>query len=272
MATHNNVSLLGIVRRNPILQSNGVETVVSIAVSTIVGLRDDSFRKVTGQISVVSFVVRTAEKEMVDALSTWKENDTVFVQGFIATKDIEKSSICPKCGNVNLRIDACRDARSGGNLIYVYPIYAEKIKGYSDIKEALDFLLQRQEIANRASLVGTLVREPLQGTIKGRDYTRFQIASNRKYCAQTYEEVLERTDYPWIYSYGEKAKLNMAALHTDSLVLVDGALQGRYYKEVYQCQNPECNCIYTEAGTTLEILAYDTEFLEHCDLDAALTL
>lgn len=98
MATHNNVSLLGIVRRNPILQSNGVETVVSIAVSTIVGLRDDSFRKVTGQISVVSFVVRTAEKEMVDALSTWKENDTVFVQGFIATKDIEKSSICPNVG------------------------------------------------------------------------------------------------------------------------------------------------------------------------------
>ena len=50
MATHNNVSLLGIVRRNPILQSNGVETVASVAVSTIVGLRDESFRKVTGQI------------------------------------------------------------------------------------------------------------------------------------------------------------------------------------------------------------------------------
>ena len=49
MATHNNVSLLGIVRRNPILQSNGVETVASVAISTIVGLRDESFRKVTGQ-------------------------------------------------------------------------------------------------------------------------------------------------------------------------------------------------------------------------------
>ena len=272
MATHNNVSLLGIVRRNPILQSNGVETVASVAISTIVGLRDESFRKVTGQISVVSFVIRTAEEKMVNEIRTWNENDTVYVQGFIATKDIEKSSICPKCGNVNLRIDACRDARSGGNMIYVYPIYAEKIKSYPDIKESLDFLVKRQEIANRASLVGTLVREPVQGIVRGRDYTRFQIAANRKYCAQTYEEVLERTDYPWIYYYGEKSKLNMAALHTDSLVLVDGALQGRSYKEVYQCQNPECGCTYTEAGTTLEILAYDTEYLMDCDLDAALEL
>lgn len=65
--------------------------------------------------------------------------------------------------------------------------------------------------------------------------------------------------YPWVYSYGDKSIDDYQNLDKDSLVMIDGALQSRKFKEQYVCK--ECGTVYDVPGRTLEVLSYDTEYL-----------
>ena len=69
----------------------------------------------------------------------------------------------------------------------------------------------------------------------------------------------ERTDYPWVYSYGDKSIEDYQNLEKGALVFVDGALQARKFKEQYTCG--VCGEEYDVRGRTLEVLSYDTEYL-----------
>lgn len=137
--------------------------------------------------------------------------------------------------------------------------------------EAHHYLLERAEISNRVFLIGNVTKEPVHGLIKDettskvneKPFTRFQIAVNRKYCAKGMQEFIERTDYPWVYSYGENSLIDKEVLHTGSLVFIDGALQSRDYKELYQCQH--CGESFKVPGRTLEILSYQTEYFDNCN-------
>lgn len=72
-------------------------------------------------------------------------------------------------------------------------------------------------------------------------------------------EVYERTDYPWVYSYGDKSIEDFQNLEKGALVFIDGALQARKFKEQYVCGT--CGQEYDVRGRTLEVLSYDTEYL-----------
>ena len=72
-------------------------------------------------------ILFTQDEDLIDGISEWKENDVIYAKGFLATKEVEKKAICPHCGAVNLRREACQaeSVRSGGNMIYFSPIFAE---------------------------------------------------------------------------------------------------------------------------------------------------
>ena len=126
------------------------------------------------------------------------------------------------------------------------------------------YLKNHSEDGNRVLALGNVVSDPITGEAdEGRTkYTRFQIAMNRKYHSTSPDETANITDYPWVYSYGNGASDDAKYIRKGSLVLVDGALQSRKYKDTYIC--PECGEAFPVRGRTLEILSYGTEYLEGC--------
>ena len=216
---------------------------------------------VKGQEKYATPLVISSEEEQVEEIKTWKPNDIVQVKGFLATREIDKSSVCPKCGAKNRRVDACTEngPKSGGNRVYVYPIFCEKVASFDTQEEAHKYLIDHQEISNLVTMVGHLTRDPINVSLnEKRPCVRYQIACNRKYCAKGMDEISERTDYPWIYSYGDQAKDDIQILKKGDCILVDGALQTRKYTEPYTCQT--CGNVYDVNGKTLELLAYSTEY------------
>lgn len=268
MATHNYISLLAMVTKEAKVTETEYGKSALVLVTTWLG--DRAYEATKMDIKRPSILIYTEEKEMAENLAKWKKNDIISLRGFIATRDVDKSAICPKCQTVNRRVDACKEARSGGNLVYVYPIYAEVRKHFDERNDAVDYLKSQKEITNRVFILGRLTKDPEKYTRYQEDIsetvTRFPIAVNRKYCAKGFEQVLEKTDYPWIYSLGEKGERDFLALHADSVVYVDGAIVGRQYRETYVC--PECGCEYYADGTAIEVLSYDTEYLSDYDVDA----
>lgn len=265
MARHNFALLVGVVRKPPVIRSNDFGVTAMCPLTVIRGSRDKNHRKVDRQAKYSTPILMSEEQTIVDEIATWNENDIVLITGFVATREVEKKAVCPECGFENYRRYACTGARSGGNRIYIHPIYAEKLKSFPEQGAAHKYLIEHSEISNRVFLLGNLTREPVKGGDDTKVYCRYQIAVDRKYCAEGMEEVRERTDYPWIYSYGQKAEIDFQALTTGALIYVDGALQTRKYKEVYTCQNPECGIQFEVPGQTLEVLSYDTEYLKNYD-------
>ena len=90
-------------------------------------------------------------------------------------------------------------------MIYFSPIFAEKVRSFEEQGEAHSCVLNRAEISNTVFLLGNLTCEPIQWYVEKKPYTRYQLAINRKYCPKGLQEVTERTDYPWVYSFGQQA-------------------------------------------------------------------
>ena len=155
----------------------------------------------------------------------------------------------------------CSKVKSGGNEIFIYPITLRLKKKCETEQEAFEYLHANKEDANRVFLLGNLTGPPISGVLQNgkKPYTRFQLAINRKYCPKGGNEVYERTDYPWVYSYGDKSIEDFQNLEKGALVFIDGALQARKFKEQYVCGT--CGQEYDVRGRTLEVLSYDTEYL-----------
>lgn len=256
MAKHNYVSMYGLVRPGMVANSSCALCPVAVIRSD----RDDNGRQVMYQRKYSTPIVVTEDPTMIDEIAGWAENDIVLIKGFLATKEVDKTGTCPFCETVNKRSEAALNARSGGNRIYISPIFVKKIRSYPDQGQAYADVIACAEISNTVFLVGNLTCEPIQGTYEdGKIYTRYQLAINRKYCPKGMQELMERTDFPWVYSYGSKALDDYQALHTGSMVCIDGALQTRNYKETYKCKN--CGNLFDVKGRTLEVLSYDTEYL-----------
>lgn len=266
MARHNFVSVIGFVKKMPVFHETVDGQVGLIAIKTIMSDREYFKAKTGYQNHSVSFCLRTQENALIEKLKNLELFDVISVTGFLATKERDKEATCPVCGTVNSRIDAClpfgqERVKSGGNDIYVYPISLHLESGGNDEQSAFEYLHAHKEDVNRVFIMGNLTSPPVHGALDQgkRLYTRYQIAVNRKYHPKGGDELYERTDYPWIYSYGNKAAEDYQNLTKGALVFVDGALQSRKYKEQYTCKN--CKNEFDVPGRTLEVLSYDTEYL-----------
>lgn len=214
---------------------------------------DDKRKK----FDIIPIVTKTPG--VIKELANCKENDIIDIKGVFTTKDnVAKISYCPTCQE---------DGRDGKNTVkgvtgYVTPIAVEKIRDFDNIEDSMEYLVEHREYSNEILFMGNLTKEPK--IIKTKDgrvtYTQYQIAADRSYRINT--DIPEnRTDYPHVKSYGDKAYGDKKALRRGSLVLVDGLLQARQILRTTKC--PVCGEFYRWGDTTLEIVPYNTEYLNN---------
>lgn len=264
MARHNYVNVIAFVRKAPKFKDTVDGRAAIVALTTIMSGREYEKAKTGYQLNSVSFCARTQEDSIIEKMEELELLDIVEITGFLATREVDKKAECPNCHTINRRVEACvanGTTKSGGNEIFVYPITIRVKQHCETEQEAYEYLHKNKEDVNRVFILGNLTSSPKQGVLDGgrKPYTRFQVAINRKYCPKGGAEVYERTDYPWVYSYGDKSIEDFQNLEKGALVFVDGALQARKFKEQYLCG--VCGQEYDVRGRTLEVLSYDTEYL-----------
>lgn len=202
-------------------------------------------------------LVMSREKEILDQMEDWKENDIVFIKGVITSKTVMKSSFCPHCtdGEGN----ATRNT-SKGNLVYITPIYVRKEASYGDDKKAaIEDIVNNREISNQIYVMGTLIRDPkIITTKRGIQITQYPIAINRKFTIRTDDPNI-KTDWPIVKSYDEKAREDKIFLRYQAEVIIDGFLQARNITRRTKCEH--CNEEYEWTDHCMELVPYDVEYV-----------
>lgn len=251
MARHNATSLLGMVAEDPIIVKDdatgeykkGMMNLIVIRNSRDVGDGDDALR-------YDKPIIFSGNPDMIKKLSELKKHDLVRIEGFLTTMDISKRTTCKHCGAKNL---------IRGTLTFISPVYIDRKLADSNERDSLIELKKHMEVSNKILLIGNLcddVKYYHSGKIKSALY---QLAVNRKYYLNT--GTLDKTDYPFIRSFGENASLDRDSIHKGSVVLVDGRIQTREYQRNSECES--CHEIYDWNDNTLEVVPYAVEYLQN---------
>lgn len=252
MARQNFVLLNGQVIQDPriIKDSEGNYLRAMCSLKVIRGVRD--FGDNISHLKYDCPVIMTGNPEKVAEIETWKVNDMVEIKGVLTTKEIKKVTICEECGAKN-KVD--------GSYTYINPIFMERKETGITKEEGLELLKKRCEISNYLLCVGTLCRDvDTYVTDKNLKIAQYQIAVNRKYRIKD-SSAEERTDYPWVKSYGENAISDEKAIKKGSVVLIDGMLQTREIVRTSVCS--ECGTSYKWNDQATEIVPYQIEYLQN---------
>lgn len=252
MARHNSVSLYGQVIKEPriITDENGKFVRGMCPVNVIRGIRD--FGNHINNLKYDCPIIMTGDPEKIAEMATWKLYDMVEIKGTVTTKEVNKSTTCPHCGHKN---------STQGNVVFINPIYLSARETGLTQEQGLELLRKRVEISNNATIVGTLCRDVETYTSeKGLVISQYQLAVNRKFRLRD-DAAENRTDYPWVKSYGDIGEEDAKFLHTGSVVLVDGMIQTREVKRKSVCS--ECGEEYPWKDNALEIVPYSVEYLQN---------
>ncbi len=260
MSKQNIAFMYGRVAKAPVIQKNpesGENEMGFCYVNTVRSKReiDDKVRFVKNDFPMVL----TREKEILDQMEDWKENDIVFIKGTITTHMIRKTSLCPYCTDEN---GENNKNYYNGNMIYITPIYVQKVKEYGENKQdAIEDVVENREISNQIYVMGTVLRDPKIVTTKNKvQFTQYPLAINRKYTIRTDDPSI-KTDYPIVKSYGEQAREDKTYLHFQSEVIIDGLLQARNVVRRQKCEH--CGKLYNWKDQTMEIVPYAVEYVEN---------
>lgn len=254
MARHNFVFLYGRVTKNPkiLVDDEGNFVKGQCMLTTIRGDRspdDDEFVNFRRDCPVIL----TKAPDLIYEMSQWHENDMVEVKGNVSTRDIPRITHCEHCGHQNTK---------KGVLLYITPIYCSKVESCSSEEECNELLKKKCEISNQCIVAGNLCNDPeFYIHNNGLCQTQYQIALNRKFRVK--EDPPEiKTDFPWIKSQGESARLDAQVLMKGSSVLVEGYIQTREIEQRAICE--ECGQEYKWKDRAMEIVPYSTEYLLNC--------
>lgn len=206
-------------------------------------------------------LIMTREPELLDKMKEWHVNDIVDVYGNIATAPMKKTSFCPNLDCIQDPRHPEKRTKNGvdGILVYVNPLYVDKIMHLESKNACMEYLSEHREVSNKATILGQLCREPKKLKTKaGLIVTQYQVALNRTYRVRT-DLPENRTDYPWVKSYGENAIEDKMRLHTGSVVLIDGTVQARKVPRKVTCSC--CGQEYDWEDRAMEIVPYVTEYM-----------
>ena len=276
MARENTLRLRGAVTKDPTIVKRDDEYLYAQAKVAVVRAARDTGNDPVKDIVVDIPLIMTRDVNAIKEIESWKANDIVDIKGVLTCKRILKGSHCHHCNARNSVM---------GVLVYVLPIFAEKIVSLKDSDECMRYLAEHREISNNAFVIGTVVNEPKFFAGKGRkkpNTLQYQIALNRKYRITTDDPNI-RTDYPWVKSYGLNALEDKERLIIGSEVMIDGCIQAREFSREVLCGqlhdeigdpvfdddgNPVfdkridgCGEKYSWYDRTLEIVPYTTEYL-----------
>ena len=200
-------------------------------------------------------VVMTRKPEMIRLSSELQINDMVDIRAVLSTREVIKSTVCPKCGAKN---------SIKGVTTYLTPLYICKRESGITPEEGLELLKARSEVSNMIMVIGTLCRDPVIYTDpKGRSFAQYQLAVNRRYHILE-DPVDKKTDYPWVKTAGDQAFKDSQALHMGSHIYINGAIQTRKVSRSTTCES--CGAEYPWDDAALEIVPYSIEYLSDCDI------
>lgn len=264
MAKENYVLLSGQVCREPTVVSADDGTLLK-AYMIMKTIRRHYVRENIAEVSnsrTFDFVpIASFSPECIKIIKTIRENDFVELRGVYTTKPNIKKCFCSVCGD---------EVISQGVATFITPIFiriierarcAEEPNGYN-LVEGLTKLKTQAEISNCVKIIGNLCREPERIITQNTVITQYQLASNRKFLIKE-DNPEARTDYPWVKSYGAQAEMDINALHTGSLVFIDGCVQSRRIPVNRMCSKGHPNPVEDLA---CEIVPYSVEYLADCIL------
>ena len=213
-------------------------------------------------------VIQSKNPEDIKKMEQWDAGDIIELKGFLASREVKKARRCTYCNN---------KLSTPGVQMYIQPIFMTRREQGVDEVEARNRLNELCEISNKIFAIGNLTKDPVMGkTNKGVSNTAYQLAIDRKFRVRE-DSVEERTDFPWVKTYGAQAELDNESLTTGAVVMVDGALRVRSdYPRSDKC--PICGETFVWKDTTMEIVPYSVEYLrnfktpENLEEDAIATL
>ena len=264
MAKENFVLLSGQIYRDPTVVSADDGTLLK-AYMIMKTIRRHYVRENIAEVSnnrTFDFVpIASFSPECIKTIKTIRANDIVLLRGVYTTKPNIKKCFCSVCGE---------EIVSQGVVTFITPIFirvidrakcAEEPNGF-DILDGLTKLKSHAEISNCVKIIGNLCREPERVNTQNFTITQYQLASNRKFLIKE-DDPEAKTDYPWVKSYGAQAEMDINALHTGSMVFIDGCIQSRRVPVTRVCSKGHENLVEDLA---CEIVPYSVEYLADCVL------
>ena len=255
MARNNYVFLYGRVTKNPkiVVDNDGNYLRGQCLLTTIRGKRNVGSEELE-DYKYDCPIIMTRDPNRIHEMAQWKDKDMVEIKGIICTRDIKRISTCANCKHENVKV---------GVMLYIEPIYLGRVESGLTDEQCTEKLRAKCEISNQCIVAGNLCNDPTSV----RDdsdilHTQYQIALNRKFHVKNDPPDM-KTDYPWVKSMGENAKLDSLYLRKGSSVLIDGFIQTRQFKQKTVCE--ECGETYTWTNSVIEIVPYSTEYLLNCN-------
>lgn len=149
-----------------------------------------------------------------------------------------------------------------GELNCISPIYLSICKYNLTEFESIEALKSYKEVSNQALMIGYVVGDIKHYHPEGSSYrtSLYQIAFNRKYYLK--DEVSgNRSDYPFVRTFGSQAKLDKQCLSQTSMILVDGYVQTKEFDRKKTCEH--CSKNYEWTDTSMEVIGYAIEYLKN---------
>ena len=254
MATHNQVRLIGYIINDPKILNEGKE-----GMEKVVFQMRTTRRKIEGyhEDQYADVIVLYDCPEMIDKFKDFKKYDIIDIKGVVNILPVTKKLTCTICGNETVKYSVST---------FIYPISATRLGSYYDyftyIGESPDALLFKnyRENSNQVLLMGTVVTDPEMVPLGKNSVAccRYGFGVDRKYYIKTQDD--KKSDYPWIYSYGDQAELDYLKLvKFESEIMIDGFIHNKRIKSRVTCEH--CNCDFVYNNLVTQITPYSVEFM-----------
>lgn len=254
MATHNQVRMVGFLKKDPTIVNEGQEGNEKAIFLIRTLHRDlDGFKGMKFQDIMVYY----DGTELMPKIKALVQFDLIDIKGVFNILTLNKNSKCPGCGSVN--------TKENGMTTFVYPISLIKLNGmrtaFEHDEELPERILEKhfKEVSNQALIIGTVVSSPEMVPNAKIPCCRYQIGVDRKYYIKTQGDL--HADYPWVYAYAQEAERDFQYLQKGSLILIDGFMQNRQVNSRIQCRT--CGIEYQYPDASTEFVPYSIEFLSN---------
>lgn len=189
-----------------------------------------------------------SEEQARKMYETYKIGTFCMVRGMVSTKMAQRVIKCEGCGK-----EYTSDALVTEVIAYSQPAL---LNGEYEATELKEF-------ANNLHLIGAVCSEiQTRQNPSGVSMTQYQVAVNRKYHVKEKED---KTDFPWVKTFGRQAEEDEKHLKVSSQVYINGAIQTREVSKTIVCDECESTIKYVE--NLGEIVPQDVEYLNNCIFD-----
>lgn len=252
MATHNEVRVVGYVLNDPKFINPGENGKCIFKLRTarreIEGFSGENFADV---------IIYYSGRELMKTLVEVKQFDVLDIKGVFNILPTKKKSMCKNCGAINVK---------DGLATMIYPQFIRKLGTYESVYDGTDessgrltelLLKNYKEVSNQVLVMGTVVLTPEYKRGDRGGFCRYPLGVDRKYFIK--EQTEQRSDSPWVYSYGTQAVEDEKYLQQGSLVFVDGFIHNEVFNVKRHCDVCDSDYYHPESGT--QITPYSVEYL-----------